>query len=168
MKTVAIAGVGLIGGSFALALRKAGFDGELLGISSASTIESAIAAGAITRGITLEAAAERADLIYLAQPIDQILCTLEALGPLAHPDCLITDAGSTKSVIDEKAKRSLQFATFLGGHPMAGKEQRGMAHADPELFRNRPYVLTPPSRSSGKVDHFREWLTKIGARLIDM
>lgn len=168
MNRVAIAGVGLIGGSFALALRKAGFAGELTGISSASTIQAAVARGVIARGTTLEEAAESADVIYLAQPIDQILRTLEVLGPMAHSGCLITDAGSTKSLIDEKARECLRFATFLGGHPMAGKEQRGVGHADADLFRNRPYVLTPPSRTGANAEQFRGWLAGIGAQIVDM
>jgi len=168
MDRVAIAGVGLIGGSFALALRKAGFAGEIIGISSASTIQAAVARGAISRGTTLEEAAESADVIYLAQPIDQILRTLELLGPMAHSECLITDAGSTKSVIDEKARECLRSATFVGGHPMAGKEQRGVENADADLFRNRAYVLTPPSRPGANAEQFRGWLKRIGAQIVDM
>jgi prephenate dehydrogenase len=168
MERIAIAGVGLIGGSFALALRKAGFAGEIIGISSASTIQTAVARGIISRGTTLEDAASSADLIYLAQPIDQILRTLELLGPTAHSGCLITDAGSTKSLIDEKARECFRSATFLGGHPMAGKEQRGVEHAEADLFRNRPYVLTPPSRPDGQAEEFREWLTRVGAQIVDM
>ncbi|HEX4771084.1 MAG TPA: prephenate dehydrogenase/arogenate dehydrogenase family protein [Bryobacteraceae bacterium] len=168
MNRVAIAGVGLIGGSFALGLRKAGFLGELTGISSPSTIQAAIARGVITRGTTLEEAAASADVIYLAQPIDQILRTLERLGPIAHSGCLITDAGSTKSLIDAKANECLRFATFLGGHPLAGKEQRGVEHADGDLFRHRPYVLTPSSKPSAIAEQLRKWLTQMGASIVDM
>jgi prephenate dehydrogenase len=168
METIAIAGVGLIGASFAMALRKAGFAGSLLGISSPRTIDAAVAAGVISRGVTLEKAAEQADIIYLAQPIEQIFRTLEVLGPLARPECLITDAGSTKSLIAAKAKACIRSASFLGGHPLAGKERRGMEHADPELFRDRPYVLTPPSRPTVHIGQFRLWLTKIGARIVEM
>jgi prephenate dehydrogenase len=168
MEKVAIAGVGLIGGSFALALRNAGFQGEIIGISSRATIEAALARSVITRGATLEEAAERADIIYLAQPIDQILNTLELLGPIARPGCLITDAGSTKSVIDQKARECLRFASFLGGHPMAGKEQRGVAHADPDLFLGRPYVLTPLLRPHAFAGEFRSWLVRMGAEIIEM
>ena len=83
MKTVAIVGVGLIGGSFGLALRAAGFDGEIFGVSSPPALESALRIGAISSPATLEEAAQRADLIYLAQPVDRILETLEKLGPIA-------------------------------------------------------------------------------------
>src|SRR3569833_1480370 len=99
MKAVAIVGVGLIGGSFGLALRKAGFDGELLGVSSQPAIDAGLKAGAISRSATLEETAEIADLIYLAQPVDRILETLSLLGPRIRRNCLITDAGSTKGAI---------------------------------------------------------------------
>lgn len=173
MKRVAIVGVGLIGASFALALRKAGYDGELIGVSSARSIEAGIQAGAITRGASLEEAAEWADLVYLAQPIDQILETLPRLGRIAPKDCLITDAGSTKRAIVAAAYEHIRDATFVGGHPMAGKELRGAKFADPDLFRNRPYVLT--SRPVPKLQEespglasLRVWLDRIGALVYEM
>lgn len=172
MKRVAIVGVGLIGASFALALRKAGFDGEVVGVSSARSIEAGVAAGAITRGASLDEAAESADLIYLAQPIDGILNTLPHLGRIAPQDCLITDAGSTKRQVIAAAAEHVCHATFVGGHPMAGKESRGAESADAGLFRNRPYVLTtdlvPKDRTGPLLPVFREWLQRIGAVVYEM
>lgn len=168
MNTVAIVGVGLIGGSFGLAIRKAGFDGEILGVSSQPAIDAGLRSGAISSSAVLEQAAARADLIYLAQPVDRIFHTLEQLGSLAPAHCLITDAGSTKTAIVHKAAECLRSATFLGGHPMAGKEQRGAAAADAELFRNRPYVLTPTGPESPASRNLRSWLDFIGAHTIDM
>lgn len=167
MKTVAIAGVGLIGGSFGLALRKAGFSGEILGVSSEAAIEAGIQMGAITRSATLQEAAAEADLIYLAQPVDRILETLAALGPLARSGCLITDAGSTKTAIVRKAEECIRSASFVGGHPLAGKEQRGAEAADADLFRERIYVLTPSGAETGLLDMFRSWLARIGARIVE-
>lgn len=167
MQSVAIVGVGLIGASFGLALRKAGFGGEIAGVSSPSAIAAGLACGAISKQVTLAQAAAHADLIYLAQPVDRILDTLEKLGPLAQVGCLITDAGSTKAQIVERAARTLPNATFLGGHPLAGKEQRGAGAADPDLFRNRPYVLTPTSEQTPAMQEFREWLTRLGAHVLD-
>ncbi|MBV9761367.1 MAG: prephenate dehydrogenase/arogenate dehydrogenase family protein [Acidobacteriaceae bacterium] len=168
MNYVAIVGVGLIGGSFGLALRKAGFQGEIAGVSSRPALEAGLRAGAISTGITLEQATSRADLIYLAQPVDRILETLESLGPIAPADCLVTDAGSTKAAILKKASECLASAQFLGGHPMAGKEQRGADAADADLFGGRPYVLTPASRESDRSRSFRSWLERIGASVIEM
>lgn len=168
MKTVAIVGVGLIGGSFGLALRQAGFRGEILGISSAQAVGAGRNAGAISRGSTLEDAAASADLIYLAQPVDRILTTLERLGPIAPPTCFLTDAGSTKSVIVRKAAECVRRATFLGGHPIAGKEQRGVEAADANLFRGRPYILTPTAPETRAQETFRLWLARMGANVIDL
>ncbi len=125
MKTVAIVGVGLIGGSFGLALRKAGFTGELLGVSSPPALEAGLKSGAISRSATLEEAAAEADLIYLATPVDRILQTLQTLGPFARPECLITDAGSTKLAIVQKASECLPFGVFLGRAPDGGKRTAG-------------------------------------------
>lgn len=168
METVAIAGVGLIGGSFGLALRQAGFTGEILGISSEAAIQAGLNAGAISRGSTLEEAAVTADLIYLAQPVDRILTTLEVLGPIATPSCLITDAGSTKAAIVGKASECIRRASFLGGHPIAGKEQRGVQAADANLFRDRLYVLTPTGPETRAQEAFRLWLSRIGANVVHL
>ena len=155
MKTVVIAGVGLIGGSFALALRKAGFQGKIIGVSSPATIQKALSLGVIDQALPLAEAAAVADLIYLSQPISQILETLGALDTGA----LVTDAGSTKAVICEHGRR-LKRGVFVGGHPMAGKESRGVEHADADLFRGRPYVLTSHE------PQLEAWIERFGARLV--
>lgn len=163
MNTIAIAGVGLIGGSLGLALRKAGFTGTILGISSPKTIEAAIEKGAIDRGVTLEEAARVSDVLYLAQPISIILENIDRLVPMVRPDCLVTDAGSTKVQITERARR---LPLFLGGHPMAGKEATGVGAAEADLFRGRPYVLTPYEGvipDSPAVGGFLHWLKLCGA-----
>lgn len=169
MNTAAIVGVGLIGGSFALALRKAGFTGEILGVSSPAAVEAARASGVIDRGVSLEEAAERAGLIYLAQPVDRILETLVRLGPIAPPGCLITDAGSTKAAIVRQATVHVRAARFLGGHPMAGKESRGVESAEADLFVGRPYVLMPTEGPDDVLEaEFAGWLSRIGAHVLTM
>ena len=167
IRTVAICGVGLIGGSFGLAMRKAGFDGEILGVSSAQTVQDATSVGAIDRGASLEEAIAKADLIYLAQPISVILDTLPLLDA-AKPTALITDAGSTKTAIVDRAVRPQREAQFLGGHPMAGKELRGVLAAEADLFVGRSYFLTPAlpgEENSAAALEFREWLEKINCRV---
>jgi prephenate dehydrogenase len=163
MQTVAIVGVGLIGGSFGLALRKAGFDGEVLGVSSRDTIAEAVRLGAIDRGVRLEEAAERADLIYLAQPISGILRTLGQLKGRVGSDCLVTDVGSTKVEI---VRAAAAIPRFAGGHPLAGKEARGVAAADAALFRHRTYVLTlteQAEREHHRFVDFVKWISLCGA-----
>lgn len=168
METVAIVGVGLIGASFGLALRAAGFTGRILGVSSANAIAAGLKTGAISEAASLDQAADSADLIYLSQPVDRILETLEALGPIVRPGCLVTDAGSTKLAIVSKAAQVLPQRAFLGGHPMAGKEQRGAEVADGSLFRGRPYILTPVGDMTGPMVELREWLVRLGAETLSM
>jgi len=166
METVAIFGVGLIGGSFALALRCAGFKGAILGVSSPPTIERAIALRVIDAGADEETATRQADLLYLAQPIHEILNCLTRLDPWVKPGALVTDAGSTKTAVTQQATRYLQRCQFLGGHPLAGKETTGVSSAEPQLFTGRKYVVTPLSPAeltTPAATNFLAWLHKIGA-----
>lgn len=167
LRRIAIIGPGLIGGSFGLALRQAGFDGELVGVGEQPYIDQAVRVGAIDRISTLEDAAYQADLCYLSGTVDSILDDLPSLSALVPASCLVTDAGSTKRTITEKANRYFQPGQFLGGHPMAGKEKRGAEHAEAELFRDRPYILTSrPETTHGEA--FIYWLHHIGARVVEM
>ena len=169
MKTVAIVGTGLIGASFGLALRQAGFDGDHPGVSSPRAIAGAMAAGAIDRGAPLAEAVAQADLVFLSQTIGRILDTIRHLDPLVRPDALVTDAGSTKCEIVDLARQSIARCQFLGGHPMAGKETRGAAAADGGLFRGRTWALTPDEPAELETPaarDFRGWLERIGARIM--
>ena len=167
MNSVAIVGVGLIGGSFGLALKAAGFTGKILGVSSKTTIRNAIEIGAIDEGLPIERAVAATDLVYLAQPIGRILDTVRHLDAWVRPDALVTDAGSTKHAIVSAAHANLRRCQFLGGHPMAGKETRGVQSADGRLFTDRPYALTPASPDeleTPAATSFIAWLKRIGAR----
>lgn len=167
MKSLAIVGTGLIGASFGLAVRKAGFDGPIAGVSSPRAIEEALAAGAIDCAATLAEACAAADLVFLAQPIGRILDTIRHLDPLVRPEALVTDAGSTKCAIADLGLQQIRRCQFLGGHPMAGKETRGAAAADADLFQGATWVLTPEDpaemHTSGAAD-LLGWLKRIGAR----
>jgi prephenate dehydrogenase len=158
----------LIGASFGLSLRRVGFDGEILGVSSPLSADSALRAGAIDRVETLAGAAGRADLIFLSSTIGRILDTVRRLDPLVRPEALVTDAGSTKCEIVDMARETLRRCQFLGGHPMAGKESRGAESADAALFAGRTWVLTPDDSSELETPaarDFRFWLARMGARL---
>jgi prephenate dehydrogenase len=105
-------------------------------------------------------------LCYLAQPIAQILDTLPRLNLWVRPGALVTDAGSTKGTIVNRAAETLSRCQFLGGHPLAGKERRGVENSDSGLFRGRTYVLTPRAEhelSSPAAVQFVEWLRRMGA-----
>lgn len=161
-RVVTIAGVGLIGGSFALAIRKAGFDGKIIGVSSSATTQEALKRGVIDEALPLSHAAAQSDVVYLAQPIERILDTLNVIDNTVRPGTLITDVGSTKQAIVERARRTIRQGRWVGGHPMAGKEARGVEAADADLFRGRPYVLT------GADEQLEAWITKTGARLVKL
>lgn len=169
MNTVAIVGTGLIGSSFGLALRQAGFDGAIVGVSSEKALAAAKARGAIDRGASLAEAAAEADLVFLSQTIGRILDTIRHLDPLLKPGALVTDAGSTKCEIVDIARQSITRAQFLGGHPMAGKESRGPESADGGLFRGKTWVLTPDEPAeleTAAARAFRGWLERIGAKTV--
>jgi prephenate dehydrogenase len=173
-----ILGTGLIGGSFALALRKYATD---LHISGWDRPE--IANQARSRNITDESfigdlapALRAADLIYIALPIGVTLDLLPEIARLAPKHALVTDACSTKLRIAQAAAENFSSPTtalFLGGHPMAGRETAGIAQADADLFRNAPYALitdssvpadSAPSERDPRVSAFLKLLEKVGAR----
>ena len=171
MNNVVIVGTGLIGASFGLAMRKAGYKGRITGVSSARAIADAVAVGAIDGGASLEDAVPEAHLVFLSQTIGRIMDTIRHLDPLLQPGTLVTDAGSTKCEIVDLARQCITRVQFLGGHPMAGKETRGAAAADGELFRNRTWILTPDDKEELRTScalEFRMWLNKIGARVLTL
>ena len=169
METIVIAGVGLIGGSFGLALRRAGFSGRIVGVSSPPTIQTAIRRGAIDEGAPLAEAVAQADLVLLAQPISVILQVLPEVAARLKPGALVTDAGSTKRAIVEEAEKHFPPGAFLGGHPMAGKAERGVGVAEAGLFEGRPWILTPVRREDEETERARwlqAWIGALGARLM--
>jgi len=160
VNTVAIVGVGLIGGSFALALRASGFAGKIVGVSSPEAVRVALERRVIDQALPLAEAAALADLVYLARPIEGILSVLDELDQYVKPDTLITDAGSTKAAICARAAEKIHRGQFVGGHPMAGKEARGAAEAEASLFRGRPYILTSPCQE------LEQLVGSFGARVV--
>jgi prephenate dehydrogenase len=168
-RRVAIIGTGLIGGSFALALRELFPEISLIGYSRAGSSERARAAGVVDEATAdLATAVRGADLIYVALPIGASIESLASIAQAAASHALVTDACSTKAAICRAAKD--QFRTgdrFLGGHPMAGKEQSGIEHADAKLFRGAPYALMGlESDGDSRVKAFAEIVRSIGARPI--
>jgi prephenate dehydrogenase len=125
--------------------------------------------GAISSSTGLEKACRNADIIYLSQTVDRIVDTLGSVARYVKPGALVTDAGSTKVTICRAAAASLPGVCFAGGHPLAGKEQRGAAAADAHLFRDRLYVLTPAQGPvSPHLTNFREALQRMGALVFEV
>ncbi|HEX7970965.1 MAG TPA: prephenate dehydrogenase/arogenate dehydrogenase family protein [Thiobacillus sp.] len=142
---LALVGTGLIGGSFALALKQAGAVGEVLGVGrSAASLEQARQRGLIDRAVDW-AAAGQADCILLAMPVGDTAAVLKQLAPHLKPGAIVTDAGSTKVNVVAAARAVLQgrIGDFVPGHPIAGSEQSGPLAARADLYQGRKVVLTP-------------------------
>jgi len=168
---VTILGTGLIGGSFALALRKYTTDIHITGWDRPEVVREAQSSATIDVSFSgdLAPALEDADLVYIALPIGVTLDLLPEVARLAAPNTLITDACSTKVRITEDAADLFSedsTALFLGGHPMAGRELSGITHADADLFRNTTYALIGASsdKQDSRISAFVKILEKIGAR----
>lgn len=142
-----IIGCGLMGGSFALALKRAGLVRRVVGYSkSPSTTERARQMGVIdVEAPSALLAASGSDLVLLAVPVAATEASLKAIKHLITPNMLIMDVGSTKRDVVDAARRALkdQVGNFVPAHPIAGKEVAGVEHADPDLYRDRPVILTP-------------------------
>src|SRR5262252_5016496 len=142
-----VVGVGLIGGSFALALKRAKAVGRVVGVGrSAANIYRAQELKIIDAegGFDRETFRD-ADLVLLAMPVGQMLGVMRAIAPLLGDRTVVTDAGSTKQDVADLAKRELKksLARFVPGHPIAGTEKSGAGAAFAELYRGRRVVLTP-------------------------
>jgi prephenate dehydrogenase len=147
---VTILGTGLIGGSFALALRKYTTEMHISGWDRADVLREAQNRGAVDECFSgeLAPALQNAHLIYIALPIAATIDLLPEIARRAPPHALVTDACSTKVRIVQAAAETLSSAKgplFLGGHPMAGRELSGIAHANADLFRENTYALIAKS-----------------------
>ena len=152
MKKVIIFGVGLIGGSFALALRKAGAVSEVVGFGrSTATLEQARQLGILDRiGQDVDAEVGDADLILLATPVGQMAELMGRIAPHLGTHTLITDGGSTKCDVVAAARVSLgnKLAQFVPAHPIAGGEKSGAGAAQADLYQGKKVVLTPLAENS--------------------
>lgn len=144
-RRVAIVGVGLIGGSIGLAVRRHVRGARVVGVDRKAVLRAARARCAIDEATTsLARGLQGADLVILALPVDAILEILPRVAVLLPQGAVVTDVGSTKEAIDRAARRAGLGARFVGGHPMAGSERSGIAHADGRLFAGAPWVLCRP------------------------
>ncbi|HLF78847.1 MAG TPA: prephenate dehydrogenase/arogenate dehydrogenase family protein, partial [Dehalococcoidia bacterium] len=147
MGKLAIIGLGLIGGSLGLALKRAEpIDTEVVGFDRDVDVGMrALKAGAITHlAPSLEAAVRDATLVVIATPILNVRRVFEEIAPVIGRGTVVTDTASTKGEVLRWARQILpRDVHFVGGHPMAGKEQSGMEAAEESLFDGRPYVIVP-------------------------
>jgi len=166
----AVIGIGMIGGSFALAARQAGLVGRVVGVARTERTLRQARDLALADETTTDplAAVQAADLVYLAAPVAAICELLGRIAGALPAGCVLTDAGSTKRQIVARAREVLpSHCTFIGGHPMAGSEQAGPAAARADLFRGCSYFLTPDSNADpDDLDPVRELIRGIGAQPI--
>jgi len=165
---VAIIGLGLIGGSIGLALRRGKKLGwEIVGYSRRQeTVANALSLGAIERGETnLKDAVKQADFVIIATPVLTVKEIFSEIAPHLSSGCIVTDTASTKVQVMKWAKEILPpTVDFIGGHPMAGRETYGIQAAEAELFQGCTYCLTPSKKASPKsIDTVIGMVQKLGA-----
>jgi prephenate dehydrogenase len=170
---VAVIGVGLIGGSFAMALKQAKACAHVVGVGrDPANLKLALERGAIDSiGSDVSSVAEDADLIFVATPVAQFPKILAQAAKKLKPGALITDGGSTKRDVIEAARKALKdkIGQFVPSHPIAGAEKSGAAAASAELFRGRRVVLTPlPENPEEAVEKINRAWSSCGARTIRM
>jgi len=166
---ISIIGLGLVGGSWGMALREHGFRGVRVGCDRPEISSRAQAAGAVDEiALDVSAAVREADLVILSTPVGVIVDLLPQLKSGVKPGALITDTGSTKRLICRRAQEVFgNDPLFLGGHPLAGKERSGFENADAALLQNARYVLTPltpDDLEDKRVKTFMSLIESVGAR----
>lgn len=167
--TLAIVGVGLIGGSVGLAARRRGAARRVLGVGrSPAALQQARELGCVDAATDLADAASRADLILVCTPVDRVAEIVRDAAAHVRPGTVLTDAGSTKDAIVRALEGEVPpNVHFIGGHPLAGSEKRGPEHADAELFANRVTVLTPTAASDREaVERLTEFWQALGSRVV--
>ena len=148
---IAIVGLGLIGGSIALAARRTWPESLVIGVDNREVLEKAMVHHAIDVAADDPVVMAEADLVILAAPVNQNIQILATLEENVTGTAVVTDVGSTKREIVEKSKQLPERLSFLGGHPLGGAPQAGIDYARPDLFQKRPWIFTPLSDSTESI-----------------
>lgn len=165
MQTIAIVGLGLIGGSLGIDFTAQGH--RVLGIARRpETCELALARGVVDQADTQLSLASDADIVFICTPIGIVVDMVAALVPHLKPSAVVTDVASVKQAIVTTATGL--WPNFVGGHPMAGKAQAGLEVAESHLFVHRPYVLTPVSNTSPQaIEQVKALVAQLQGRLYE-
>ena len=146
--TLAIVGIGLLGGSIALAARRRQVAERIIGVDQPGARAQALRLSIIDEALDLSGAAAVADLLIVCTPVDCIASQILAAAPACRPGCLLTDVGSTKAEIVRSVEAHLPpGVAFVGSHPLAGSEKNGSEHARAALFDKKQVVVTPTPRT---------------------
>jgi prephenate dehydrogenase len=171
-ETIAVVGVGLIGGSIALAAKARGVARVVLGVGrNPKRLEEARRRAVIDEGTTdLSAAAGRADLLVFCSPVDVIVAGVREAARACKAGALITDAGSVKACLCRDLAKGLPpHVEFIGAHPLAGSEKQGFEHADARLFEKRICVVTPlGTNARSAVERITAFWKKLGSTVMEM
>lgn len=167
---IGIVGLGLIGGSIALAAREIWPAALVIAVDNKDVLETAMRLHAIDVAADDAVVLAEADLIILAAPVRQNLTLLETLDEHVRQPAVVTDTGSTKRAIVEAAKSLPPRFTFIGGHPLGGAAASGLEHARPDLFKGRPWLFTPGGETGREgLEKLVEFVRALGAqpRILD-
>lgn len=170
--TLAIVGVGLLGGSLALAARRRQVAARIVGVDAQpASLEHALQRNLIDAGVELADAAAAAELMVFCTPVDCIAAQILAAAPACRPGCLLTDVGSTKAeIVRDVESRLPPGVAYVGSHPLAGSEKNGPKHASAALFEQRQVLVTPtPRTDAAAVERITSFWQALGAtvRLMD-
>jgi len=161
---VGIVGLGLIGGSIALAAREIWPGGLVIGVDRKDVLERAMVRHAIDVAADDAVVLAEADLVILAAPIQQNLEILRELPDNVTGSAVVTDTGSTKRAIVERAALLPDRFTFIGGHPLGGAARGGIEHARPDMFNGRPWLFTPaPGHDADALEKLKLFVSGLGA-----
>lgn len=168
---VAVLGIGLIGGSFGLALKERGLARHIVGVARREETRLEALASGVCDEVSADAvdAARGADLVFLASPVGAMPGLCANIASVVAPGCLVTDGGSTKERVVRDCEPLFAGAHFVGGHPMAGSAQTGPGAARADLFQNAVWILTPTaSTDAGALNSMRELVAAFGSRVVEM
>lgn len=166
MRSVAVVGVGLIGGSIGLALRRHDQEADVRGFDPAQgVLDQAVSIGAVTTACESAAdAVKGAEICFVACPVSSLPVVVQDVLEASSSDCVVTDVGSTKNELLASLSADQQ-QRFIGGHPLAGGEGAGVSHARAELFDNAVWYLTPTQATSGMLyERLHRAVVNLGAR----
>lgn len=167
--TVCIIGPGLIGGSIGLGLKKRNLAKTIIGVGyRVSSIENALKMHAIDSGtLDINAAVKDADIVILATSVDKIIDTAKSVIPLMKCNAILTDVGSTKNhIVQQITHHMREDIAFIGAHPIAGSEQRGVEFASPDLFVGCNCIIMPSNKNSAELETISSLWQLLGAKII--
>ena len=161
---VGIVGLGLIGGSIAIAARQLWPTSLVIGVDNKDVLETAMRLHAVDVAADDLVVLAEADLVILAAPVQANLRILDELAENVRQPAVVTDTGSTKRAVVERARTLAPHLTFIGGHPLGGAASGGLEHARPDLFKGRPWLFTPTGdRHGAALEKLLEFATALGS-----